>query len=89
MPNSAQEARPGGRAAMTPELSPDAYFERVEALAARGDYAEGLAFAERVGPALKEHLTREHVRRLRVRLKHAEMVLAATRSGVRAANARC
>ena len=25
---------------MTPELSPDAYFERVEALAVRGDYAE-------------------------------------------------
>jgi hypothetical protein len=66
-------------------VTPEQYVSIVQELARQRDYPALIAFVERVGPGVEDQLTAEHVRILRVHLKHADMVLAETRSRVNTA----
>ena len=66
-------------------MTPEEYVGIVQEFARQRDYAAMIAFVERVGPGVEDLLTAEHVRILRVHLKHADMVLAEARSRVNTA----
>ena len=63
-------------------MTPEEYVRAVQELSQRREYGPLIEFTERVGPGIEDQLTAEQARILRVRLKHADMVLSRARSRV-------